>query len=274
MKIAITGPGRSGTTLLVQLFSKMGFKTPTEETYNEEIGAGLENRIDGESNYEIDKDPWLFEYINSVDIEKLNKYSAFIIPIRKREDAVISRLVEERRFKFKNFNNDYYKWDSWGTVPAGAVADISMQGISSVLSEGFWDVIEKLEENDLKIILISFPRFAFDFQYFWSKLEFILSTKINENQAKKIWDSIVDGSKIHQKSNNSEKDLKNKELTSLLEVLKKDFEKLSIQKEMTVRLQNEIEILQSQLNALKESKVKKYLKLIITKFRTKLKNAK
>ena len=64
MKIAIAGPGRSGTTLLVQIFKEVGFTTPPGEI-NEDACAGLETKIGENSPYEVDKDPWCYEYINS-----------------------------------------------------------------------------------------------------------------------------------------------------------------------------------------------------------------
>ena len=48
-KIIITGPGRSGTTFLVVLLTRLGFDTgytPGEEYYNPEWRAGCEQRIE------------------------------------------------------------------------------------------------------------------------------------------------------------------------------------------------------------------------------------
>jgi hypothetical protein len=70
MRIGIAGPGRSGTTLLVRLFSEFGFRTPAENgAFDERAQAGFESRIDGTSQYEIDKDPWFYEYVNFIPTE-------------------------------------------------------------------------------------------------------------------------------------------------------------------------------------------------------------
>ncbi len=48
-KVIITGPGRSGTTFLVQLLTRLGFDTgytPHDEHYNDKWRAGCEKRIE------------------------------------------------------------------------------------------------------------------------------------------------------------------------------------------------------------------------------------
>lgn len=94
MKIAIAGPGRSGTSLLVQLLAAWGFATPGHEgNWHEDAKAGLESRIGADSAYEVDKDPWAYEYLDSVEDERLSEYAALIIPIRKRSSAAMSRSL-------------------------------------------------------------------------------------------------------------------------------------------------------------------------------------
>lgn len=108
-KIIITGPGRSGTTFLVQLFGRLGFDTGfTEETetYVEEIRAGCEWHLEFDVNQDslvairarieaaprVLKTPdWAFVlkwalHTNVIDIDHV------FIPLRDIDQAARSRL--------------------------------------------------------------------------------------------------------------------------------------------------------------------------------------
>jgi hypothetical protein len=99
MKIAIAGPGCSGTYFLTKLLGAWGLEIPPETgTWVNETQAGLETRRGFGSKYEVDKDPWLFDYISRLEKNQLEQFDAFIIPIREQADAVISRTTEESFF--------------------------------------------------------------------------------------------------------------------------------------------------------------------------------
>lgn len=193
MKIAIAGPGRSGTSLLVSLFREWGFSVP-ETGWNERAQAGLENRIGSGSDVEVEKDPWAFEYLHNVN---LDDYDAFIIPIRSRRNAVSSRIVQERFFRALTYPGDNWAWKSSGDIPGGAVSDISEKGISQVLSEGLWDLFFTLSEKQVNPVLLSFPRFARDFDYLWEQLGPIIRKRMSKKKAMNVWNRVVRSDLLH-----------------------------------------------------------------------------
>jgi hypothetical protein len=114
VRFGIAGPGKSGTTLLTKLVSELGFKTPaTDGTYSEDAQAGYESRIDATSNFEVDKDPWLFEYINSIPDEAIAQYDLILIPIRNRQDSIVSRVSQDRSARPLALPSTHWSWNSW-----------------------------------------------------------------------------------------------------------------------------------------------------------------
>jgi hypothetical protein len=222
MRIGIAGPGRSGTTLLVRLFSEFGFRTAAEnETFDVRAQAGFESRIDGTSEYELDKDPWFYEYVNFIPPEALKRYELILIPIRNRQDAVVSRVSMERASRALEHESSEWTWNTWGVVPGGAVFGIDSDSVNRTLSSGLWDLIEACERLALPYKFIHFPKFAHDFEYFWSSLGVLIERKISKDEAKRIFEHLVDPSKINSKSIESES-IKISKLENVISILQKE----------------------------------------------------
>jgi hypothetical protein len=197
MKIAIAGPGRSGTSLLVRLLDEFGFTTPPRYgNWSEEAQAGLEARIGADTPYEVDKDPWAYEYFERIGNDMLRSYDALVVPIRDLEQASISRAVLERLHRARHHDQDYWKWDSWGTVPGGAISRATTDSIASALSVGLWQLLEKASFAGLQPIILHFPRFATDYDYFWAMMKPIILTRQSEESARRIWSEVVDPARI------------------------------------------------------------------------------
>jgi hypothetical protein len=95
-RIIITGTGRAGTTLLVQLFTALGFDTgfSLEEAL---IGvdsishAGLERELLDEANPYVIKSPWFAgKLLAALEAEQI-RISAAIVPMRDLFSAAESR---------------------------------------------------------------------------------------------------------------------------------------------------------------------------------------
>lgn len=114
-KIAIAGPGRSGTSFLVQLCDAWGFSVPSGgANWNETAQAGLESRIGGDSPFDVDKDPWAFNYIDALTDDQLAQYAVVLVPIRDLRHAAVSRSVQERFSRMASGDLDQWAWESWG----------------------------------------------------------------------------------------------------------------------------------------------------------------
>ena len=99
--IVITGPGRSGTTLLVQLLDRLGYDIGTPALgYSDAAHAGLETNILQANAPQVIKDPglsarlgWLIEsgQVGRKEVEWL------IVPLRDLEEAAASRISVSTR---------------------------------------------------------------------------------------------------------------------------------------------------------------------------------
>ena len=229
MRIAISGPGRSGSSLLVKLFGLWGFSHSAGEWFGD-AQAGLESRLGSKAGIEIDKDPWAFEYIAKVD---LTIYDHFIIPIRQRDAVTSSRSVQERYSQILNFTDDRWKWRTGGWVAGGAVYDVTKAAISECLSEGLWDLLHHLSSQSVRPIFVEFPRFAKDFEYLWECVGHIAETRISKTDAKSQWESAVDIGRLRVGNEREipSSNLGIEELEALVEMLRKKTMALSLERD-------------------------------------------
>lgn len=191
-KIAIAGPGRSGTSLLVKILSAAGLSTPGTETEYEEVNAGRESRIGINSPFEVDKDPWLFAYAARLSDQQWGEYRALIVPIRNLTEASISRSKNERVFRLvENPELDHWKWDAWGRVPGGALSSTTVSDIREVLSAGLWTLLEVATTKKIPIVLLHFPAFARDADYLWTQLSPHLPTRVTRDILLDAWKATV-----------------------------------------------------------------------------------
>lgn len=232
MKIAIAGPGRSGTTLLVKLFDAWGLQVNSKQFFLD-AEAGMENKLSLLSKFEVDKDPWAFEYIGNLDDETIHSYDAFIVPIRNFQDAATSRSVQERIARLKKYPGDEWKWNSWGTVPGGAITPTSADSISVTLQEGLWRLLESLTARKIQPILLNFPLFAHDFDYTWTQIGHLLIDRIEKEEAKEMWGKIVDINlvRVDTDSNQSKTVVPAVELEALIKVLQRNLSQQKMENE-------------------------------------------
>jgi len=225
-KIAIAGPGRSGTSVLVRLFAEWGFAVPPlrDGNWSEEAQAGLESRIGQDSGFEVDKDPWAYEYLDRIPASQIAEYQTLLVPIRDREDTAISRSVQERAFRASHLQSDHWQWDSWGTVPGGAVSRTDIEGISGALASGLWDLLVKATAAGLTPVLLNFPRFVDDFDYLWDQVGPLVKQRQTRDSAQAAWQRVADPSKVRiRESRKSEvTDLRIRELQAVIEMLRKE----------------------------------------------------
>lgn len=219
MKIAIAGPGRSGTSLLVNLLREWGFlalDTPMVEDAN----AGLESRIGKEDGLEIHKDPWFYEYIHEITPEILHSYNAFLIPIRDLKSTAVSRMTQERLSRATQFDNNEWAFSTWSSTGGGAVYQTTVQEVERVSEVGLWKVIERLAEVGIQPIFLHFPRFATDFDYLWEQIGHLAKERITKQAALDVFNRVVEPNKIRINVELQTSDLDTAELQALVTELK------------------------------------------------------
>jgi len=158
--VIITGTGRAGTTLLVQILTLLGLDTGfTEKDFNSLIHpislGGLERDIRdyGKKPYVI-KNPWICDYIIDVLNRDDIQLDHVIIPIRNLYEAAESRRqVSEMGIK---------EGGLWGME----LGEFNSQ--EKILSEKFYHLILALSCRHVPITFINFPKFVEEPSYlFW-----------------------------------------------------------------------------------------------------------
>lgn len=165
--IIITGTGRSGTTLLVQLFTHLGLDTgydrKTAVSSIDKIShAGLERSLREDDLPYIVKSPWLVDEIDEVLRERTRTIRAAIIPVRDLVAAAESRRRVWREASKRRLDPLQHPGTIWKTDKPS-----EQEG---VLAIQFYNLVNSLTVHEVPVYLLSFPRFAQDGKYFYRTL--------------------------------------------------------------------------------------------------------
>lgn len=187
-KIVITGTGRCGTTLLVQLLTRLGRDTgfSLDSYIDPRASAGLEKSIESPSAPRIVKDPSLCTRLGPLLDQGLVKVEHVIIPIREFDVAVASRI----------------RASSYGlrpTAPGGLLDVIIPSAQKEKLRSAFYELMHTVARFDLPFTLLAFPRFAKDWEYTYEKLAFMLED-VSPEQFREAFEASVKRDLIHEKA--------------------------------------------------------------------------
>ena len=161
-RIVITGTGRSGTTLLVQILTDLGFDTgfapdtPIDETTN----AGLETRLDSPTAPRFVKSPNLSRRLDEILTAGTAAVEHVIIPMRDLDVATASR-VRATRYG----SNLHVMGGLFGTTNAARQRE--------ALAMLNYQLMYTLAKHEVPHTLLLFPRFAQDGAYLHRHLGFL-----------------------------------------------------------------------------------------------------
>ena len=166
--IIITGTGRSGTTLLVQLFTHLGFDTGFDRgtalsSIDEISRAGLERSLHEDDLPHVVKSPWFVDEIDEVLRKRTRAIAAAIIPVRDLAEAAESRRRVWREASKRQLDPLRHPGTIWKTEDPA-----EQEGILAIQ---FYNVLNSLLVHEIPVYLISFPRFAQDGRYFYRALQ-------------------------------------------------------------------------------------------------------
>jgi hypothetical protein len=155
-KIVITGTGRAGTTLLVQILDALGLDTGLAEgklsPYGPTARAGLECRVDDPDAPTVVKDMTLgFRIREILDADEV-RIRHVILPDRRLDVAAASRIRAAAYGK-----RPFRRGALTGTMRATEQQE--------VLARMRSDILEALDEHHVPYTLLEFPRFALDAEY-------------------------------------------------------------------------------------------------------------
>lgn len=184
--ILISGTGRTGTTLLVQILTDLGLDTGFERDtpIDQNARAGLERSIVSPDAPRVVKDtiatPILREFLESGKLE----LEHVIVPVRDPEVAAASRVRTA----------DY--GHSLGR-PGGLFHTTRASHQRQALTELFYELIAVLVEHEVPLTLLWFPRWALDPEYTFRRLGF-LTPGVDAAAWRQAMETRVHPSMIHE----------------------------------------------------------------------------
>jgi hypothetical protein len=166
--IIISGTGRAGTTLLVQIFTALGKDTGFKEIKSnifENCNAGMETPLTKPGAPYIVKDPRICDYLETAITKHKKIIDHAIVPVRELYSAAQSRRDVQARTNYK----------TPGRNPPGGLWDTDREDDQeSVLARKFYNLIFVLAKYEIPMTFLLFPRFAEDPTYLYLKIKSLL----------------------------------------------------------------------------------------------------
>ena len=161
-RVIVTGTGRAGTTLLMQILTDLGLDTgfTSSTPIDQHASAGLERSILSDCKPRIVKDPTLSANLRSLLITQQVVIEHVIVPIRDLEVAAASRV------RVTGYGKDPFR-------AGGLFGTRSGTQQTQALANLFYTLFDTISEHDLPHTLLRFPRFANDADYTYEKLSFL-----------------------------------------------------------------------------------------------------
>ena len=158
----ITGTGRAGTTLLVQVLTDVGLDTgfTSDAEGDPRVHGGLEREITDPGAPRIVKSPYLSWQLGELVDSGRALVEHVIVPIRDLDVAAASR-VRSTRYG----TNLQTRGGLFGTATATKQRD--------VLARFEYELFFTIARLDLPHTLLYFPRLAQDWEYTYRKLSFL-----------------------------------------------------------------------------------------------------
>ncbi|HZJ26317.1 MAG TPA: hypothetical protein VFF40_04775 [Acidimicrobiia bacterium] len=185
-KVVITGTGRAGTTLLVQILTDLGLDTgfDADHRLDDRIRAGLEFRIESPGAPRIIKDPNLSRRLGDLLDRGVVDIGHVIVPIRDLDVATASRVRNTR------YGADLH---TFGGLFGTARATRQRDALAGLFYELFWTIAR----YELAHTLLEFPRFATDWEYTYRRLSF-LDPAIPAHRWREVIEARTDAALIHE----------------------------------------------------------------------------
>lgn len=185
--VVIAGPGRAGTTLLVQLFGCLGLDIGTPAWgYYEGAKAGLEADILAPDAPYVVKKPdltWQLRGLLEAGAVEPAWIEWLVVPLRDLSQAAASRVAVSAKA---------------GSVQAagGLILSRWPGRQESDLARATYGLLETAALYEIPLVTLEYPRFARDVEYAWRRLQPVLGSVVDEAAFANAWDEVVDPSLV------------------------------------------------------------------------------
>ena len=123
----------------------------------------MEQHLDTDGGSYLIKDPWLFEYLDDIDLTLIT-IDALIVPVRGLTAAAMSRVRLERAALIEGAPRSA-GWSSFSQTPGGVVYSLRVSDQEKVLALGQARLLDWALTHHLPLFLLSYPRLVSDAEY-------------------------------------------------------------------------------------------------------------
>jgi hypothetical protein len=164
--LIISGTGRAGTTVLVQLLTDLGLDTGFADLSSglfANCDAGMEWDIQHPDAPYIIKSPWLCDNLDEILQRGEAIIDHAIVPVRDLYSAAQSRRdVDQRSYGIRNRRE----------VPGGLWHTDNPAEQEAALAGQLYKLIYAITKNEIPMTLLHFPRFIHDPEYLYRQIAF------------------------------------------------------------------------------------------------------
>jgi hypothetical protein len=187
-KVLITGSGRAGTTLLVQVLTDLGLDTGVapDTAIDERANAGLELPVDDPAGPRIVKSPTIIPRLGRLLDAGTLTLEHVIVPIRDLDVAAASRI------RLTKYGTDLH---TWGGLMGTRRADKQREALALLEYELFLT----MARHEVPHTFLVFPRFTHDWEYTHRQLSF-LDPSISPDRWRDALARLVRPTLIHEQS--------------------------------------------------------------------------
>jgi len=185
-KVLITGTGRAGTTLLVQVLTDLGMDTgfTSDALVDEQARAGLEAPLDDPAGPRIVKSPTVIRRLGRLLASGTVELEHVIIPMRALDVAAASRVRQTK------YGADLR---TFGGLLGTRYATKQREALALLQ----YELVYVLATYDVPHTLLLFPRFASDWEYTHRKLGF-LDPNVPATRWREVFEARVVPGLIHE----------------------------------------------------------------------------
>lgn len=173
--VVITGTGRAGTTLLVQILTRLGMDTgyqPENVQLHQPARAGLEWDIRRPDAPYVVKSPRFCDYAREIFRRADIQVDWVIIPMRELGEAAASRRqAQERGIRVLPRHKRFLRFFKWIRVPGGLWHSRFGWRQEGILLRQIYQLNLAISLSSAQVILLNYPLFTRDFTYLFEKLK-------------------------------------------------------------------------------------------------------
>ena len=170
--VIISGTGRAGTTLLVQLLTKLGLDTgftSVDDQLYPTCNAGMEGSLNAEKAPYIIKNPDFCETLEKELLTGNYEIDYALIPVRDLFSAAQSRIKVSEETPRHTIPKGLSR------VPGGIMGTKSKAKQEDVLARRFFQLIYVIVRYDIPHAFLEFPRLALEPIYAYNKLKPVIN---------------------------------------------------------------------------------------------------